>query len=112
MRSLGTGSRCLPARRASRSPHDAVSVARHVLKQYLYHYARIRRIDGRQARLAELTTGALLLGIGVALSVIGILFFPFLCICIPLMILGATLIIAAGGTVCKCRPMLERGHLA
>src|SRR2546425_354445 len=61
MRSLGTGSRCLPARRASRSPHDAVSVARDALKQYLYHYARIRRIDGRQARLAELTTGALLL---------------------------------------------------
>src|SRR2546425_553213 len=39
-------------------------------------------------RLAELTTGALLLVIGVALSVIGILFFPFLCIGIPLLIVG------------------------
>src|SRR5437867_10126384 len=104
MRSLGTGSRCLPGRRASRSPYDAVSVARHALRQYLYHYARIRRIDGREARLAELTTGALLLVIGVALSVIGILFFPFLCIGIPLLIVGVILIVAEGGQVTKSRP--------
>src|SRR2546427_3757506 len=36
-RSPETGSRCLPGRRASRSLHGAVSLARHSLKQYLYH---------------------------------------------------------------------------
>src|SRR5437879_13886733 len=112
MRSLGTGSRCLPARRASRSALDAVSVARHAVKQYLYHYARIRRIDGREARLAELTTGALLLVLGVALSVIGILFFPFLCIGIPLLIVGVILIVAEGGQVTKARPTMYPAYPA
>ena len=55
-------------------------------------------------RLAELTTGALLLVIGVALSVIGILFFPFLCIGIPLLIVGVILIVAEGGQVTKSHP--------
>src|SRR5437870_7372143 len=103
-RSLGTGSRSLPERRASRSPYDAVSIARHSRKQYLYHYARIRRNDGRETRLAELTTGALLLVIGAALSVIGVLFFPFLCIGIPLLIVGVILIVAEGGQVTKSHP--------
>src|SRR3989454_6447415 len=111
-RSLGTGSRCLPLRRAARSPYDAVSIARHSLKQYLYHYARIGRIDRRETRLAELTTGALLLVIGVALSVIGILFFPFLCIGIPLLIVGVILIVAEGGQVTNARPTMYHAEPA
>src|SRR5881628_1056382 len=65
-----------------------------------------------EARLAELTTGALLLVIGVALSVIGILFFPFLCIGIPLLIVGVILIVAEGGQVTKSRPMMYPGYPA
>src|SRR5947209_15810001 len=57
-RSPETGSRCLPGRRASRSLHGAVSLARHSLKQYLYHYARICEADGRGRRLDEETKGA------------------------------------------------------
>src|SRR2546428_4578320 len=63
-------------------------------------------------RLAELTTGALLLVIGVALSVIGILFFPFLCIGIPLLIVGVILIVAEGGQLTKPRPMMYPGYPA
>src|SRR3989441_2065523 len=49
---------------------------------------------------------------GVALSVIGILFFPFLCIGIPLLIVGVILIVAEGGQVTKSRPMMYPGYLA
>ncbi|TLZ87525.1 MAG: zinc ribbon domain-containing protein [Methanobacteriota archaeon] len=109
-RSPETGSRCLPARRASRSLHGAVSLARHALKQYLYHYARICEPDGRERRLAELTTGALLLVLGAALSIIGILFFPFLCVGIPLLIVGVILIIAEGGQVTRAPPPMYPGY--
>src|SRR5213593_3330514 len=61
-------------------------------------------------RLAELTTGALLLVIGVALSVIGILFFPFLCVGIPLLVVGVILIIAEGGQVTKAPPAMYPGY--
>src|SRR5437016_467095 len=63
-------------------------------------------------RLAELTTGALLLVIGVGLSVIGILFFPFLCIGIPLLIVGVILIVAEGGQVTKSRPLMYPAYPA
>src|SRR2546426_714153 len=109
-RSPETGSRCLPGRRASRSLHGAVSLARHSLKQYLYHYARICEADGRGRRLAELTTGALLLVLGTALSIIGILFFPFLCVGIPLLVVGVILIIAEGGQVTKAPPAMYPGY--
>ena len=46
----------------------------------------------------------LLLVIGAALSVIGVLFFPFLCIGIPLLIVGVILIVAEGGQVTKSHP--------
>src|SRR2546428_10884039 len=49
---------------------------------------------------------------GVALSVIGILFFPFLCIGIPLLIVGVILIVAEGGQVTKSRPMMYPGYPA
>src|SRR5438128_11519211 len=77
-RSPETGSRCLPGRRASRSLHGAVSVAGHALKQYLYHYARICEPDGRGRRLAELTTGASLLVLETASSIIVSRLFRFL----------------------------------
>ena len=40
------------------------------------------------------------------MSVIGILFFPFLCIGIPLLIVGVILIVAEGGQITKSRPMM------
>src|SRR3989449_6886967 len=49
---------------------------------------------------------------GVALSVIGILFFPFLCIGILLLIVGVILIVAEGGQVTKSRPMMYPGYPA
>src|SRR2546422_334758 len=88
----------------------ADSLARHSLKQYLYHYARICEADGRGRRLAELTTGALLLVLGTALSIIGILFFPFLCVGIPLLVVGVILIIAEGGQVTKPPPAMYPGY--
>src|SRR5213593_4151808 len=66
------------------------------------------RREGR--RLAELTTGALLLVLGTALSIIGILFSPLLCVGIPLLIVGVILIIAEGGQVTKTRPAMYPGY--
>src|SRR6266705_2732139 len=66
------------------------------------------RREGR--RLAELTTGALLLVLGAALSIIGILFFPFLCVGIPLLIVGVILIIAEGGQVTRAPPPMYPGY--
>src|SRR5881296_4616426 len=68
------------------------------------------RREGR--RLAELTTGALLLVLGTALSIIGILFFPFLCVGIPLLIVGVILIVAEGGQVTKARPTIYPAYPA
>src|SRR5437870_4109279 len=66
------------------------------------------RREGR--RLAELTTGALLLVLGTALSIIGILFSPFLCVGIPLLVVGVILIIAEGGQVTKAPPAMYPGY--
>src|SRR2546428_10646080 len=66
------------------------------------------RREGR--RLAELTTGALLLVLGTPLSIIGILFFPFLRVGIPLRVVGVILIIAEGAQVPKPPPPMYRAY--
>jgi len=52
----------------------------------------------------------LLLVLGTALSIIGILFFPFLCVGIPLLVVGVILIIAEGGQVTKAPPAMYPGY--
>src|SRR3989442_9538993 len=66
------------------------------------------RREGR--RLAELTTGALLLVLGTALSIIRILFSPFFSVGIPLLVVGVILIIAEGGQVTKAPPAMYPGY--
>ena len=56
--------------------------------------------------MAELTTGALSFVFGVALSVIGIAFFLFICVGVPLVLVGIILILAEGGQITK--PMAPR----
>src|SRR5438093_13592693 len=52
---------------------------------------------GRRDRLAEVSTSALLLVIGVVFTIVGVVFVPFLCIGVPLLIVGVILVVAESG---------------
>ena len=60
--------------------------------------------------MTELTSDGLLLVLGLVLTVVGIFFFPFLCVGIPLLIVGVILLIAHGGQVTKAMPPMYPGY--
>ena len=47
--------------------------------------------------MAEVSTSALLLVIGLVFTIVGVVFVPFLCIGVPLLIVGVILIVAESG---------------
>lgn len=55
----------------------------------------------------ELSTGAMILVVGVALSLVGFLFFPLLCISVPLLLVGVVLFVVQGGKVTKEKEMAQ-----
>src|SRR5881396_555972 len=52
---------------------------------------------GRRDRLAEVSTSALILVIGLVFTIVGVVFVPFLCIGVPLLIVGVILVVAESG---------------
>ena len=60
--------------------------------------------------MAELTTGGLLLLVGAVMTVVGILFFPFLCIGVSLLIIGIIVIVSEGGQITKPGPYGYPGY--
>src|SRR5438093_12598748 len=52
---------------------------------------------GRRDRLAEVSTSALLLVIGLVFTIVGVVFVPFLCVGVPLLIIGVILVVAESG---------------
>jgi hypothetical protein len=51
--------------------------------------------------VAELSTGGLLIVIGIVLTVVGIVFLPLLCVGIPIALVGVILLVAQGGQITK-----------
>jgi LSD1 subclass zinc finger protein len=61
--------------------------------------------------LANLSTGGLLLVIGIVLTIVGIVFFPLLCVGVPLALVGVIVLVAQGGKVTQ-EPTAQAGFAA
>jgi len=64
-------------------------------------YSVTRRSCFGVGALAELTTGALILVVGAVFTLLGLLVFPFLCIGVPLLVVGLILVVVEGGETRK-----------
>jgi len=64
-------------------------------------YSVTRRSCCGEGALADLTTGALILVVGAVFTLLGLLVFPFLCIGVPLLIVGLILVVVEGGETRK-----------